>query len=174
MSVPTPVLFVLAVLVGWPLIQIGSVLIARPFRKRLKETVINLRSDQKLTDGDRAHIEGGISIARNARGVAYRIALTPLVLPFYILAEVVRELLGYPDNEPTPSLGGGLIDRPKFGEFLDLCKIVLWVRRPVSAVVAVVLSLPILPIALLAFGVTGIRAEFKKVMNRFAWVAFHA
>lgn len=178
MSIPAPVLFVLVILVGWPLMQIASVLIARPFRKRLKDMAIDLGSDPQLTSRDRAAIEDGLSFARAGRGepaTAAIMAVTPLVLPFYILADAFRELLVYPRHEQRRDLAGdGLKSDPKFAEFWELSLRIGWLRRPVAAVLAIILSLPTVPFAILAFGFSEIQSELKKVVDRFTRLAMQA
>ncbi|MEE1611159.1 hypothetical protein [Microvirga sp. CF3016] len=177
-NIPAPVLFAFIALIAWPLIQLISVLVVRSSRVRLKALAAELQSDPKFTDRDREAIEEELIFARAGRGDpmnAVILAVTPLILPLIILGDALRGLSGHqePPSSSYPQVGDRIGSDVRFRQLHKLSTLIGWIRRPVAAFFAMALSLPILPLSLLVFGLRGTSREIQGAVSRFMRVAAH-
>ncbi len=83
MNIPTPALLAIIVLLGWPLIQLISVLVASGPRKRLKNLAAELRADPRFGEIDRKLID---LVLKDAKWFPGQLCL-PFVVPIYVATD---------------------------------------------------------------------------------------
>lgn len=147
-SVPVPVLVAFAILLGWPLLQLAGLLLARGPRKRLNRLVASALADPDLTPDERAFVLSHRDSIRAGRwdGKLPGIAALPVSLPVAAIVQAGQRLAGHP---PRPrSKDDGVADpdflrsNPRMGEIFDLSTLVAALRHPVTSLL-VLLGLPI-------------------------------
>src|SRR5437870_4584927 len=97
MSIPAPATLAITMLIGWPLIQLISVLMVRPQRARLKILAAELLSDPQLSAAEREIVEIVVDEARRSTRVLLspRLILAPIIVPFQIFAMSLEQLLHF-------------------------------------------------------------------------------
>lgn len=165
---PPPVVLVVSILLGWPLLQIASVLLVRDRRRRMRALAVELKADPRYGRDDAALIDREI---REAKGDAF-FAFAPIALPFAILAAALAELVGWAPSpggarraerieeqlnalhvEMKRRTGAETVDGDaRFRELRGLATEIGFLRWPTTAVITVLTCLPALPLYLLAYG----------------------
>lgn len=174
MSIPVPVWLAFVGLLGWPLVQIASVLTVRSRRRRLRETASSLYRDDRLGPDDRGLVGRTLRQARGDPGFV----VFPILLPLSILAAAIWELLGRngPSNvndghsrqasneggDPEIKLrmrsGREVVDHdPRYKALRALAFEIGVIRWPVTAMLTLLLCIPVLPLYGLAYGARRMR-----------------
>lgn len=165
---PLPMILMTAVLIGWPLVQIASVLAVRGSRAKMRALAAELLADRGHSPSDRVLLDRSLA---ESRGHTMSV-IAPVALPFALLAAALAELFGRDrpsSSRTTPAdvaarlkkldvqlglrTGDETIDHdPRFRELEELAYQVGFVRRPVTSLLTVFTCLPVLPVYLLAYG----------------------
>jgi hypothetical protein len=184
----------LAVLVGWPALQIVSVLLARPIRREIESLAFRLNSDPTYGEADRAAVD---ELVRSARGQPAS-AIFPVLIPVAIFVMAFVELFGrhrpskatHPEqvaerarrgkelrreiDELDVRLGGSpseprpVLDDPRYRQLARLVERVQTIRAPVSVMLTVLLALPALPWFAFAYGAREAFSIIPQLARRFA------
>ena len=174
MSLPPPVLAAFVVLIGWPLVQLASVLLVRGRRVRMRQLLTDLGQDSRYGQDDLALLD---TVVRTSRGDPACVVF-PVVVPLAILAASIGDLLGRPDRPAHRSTeaedaradliedrfgaveielgrrtGRETIDEDgRVAEVRRLAFEIGLIRWPTSLLLTIALSLPVLPLYGLAYG----------------------
>jgi hypothetical protein len=174
MSPPAPVIAALVVLIGYPLIQLISVLIVRPSRRRMKELATQLLSDPQYNEKQLKHVRDNLASARgDLLFILFPIG-APILIASASWAELRGELDKYRDEEAVLASAhremeelDRLLERvgepplpyklpiwndPRFVELRDLSQNVAMLRSPIALCLAALTSLAAAPLWLLAYG----------------------
>jgi hypothetical protein len=185
---PPPIVLAFVILLGWPLVQLGSVLLVRSRRARLKLLAAELRADPRYGPKDHEYLD---CMLDEARGDAFFI-LFPLALPLLLVQASWAELRGQikPVNERQlasiraqfqtvertfetlgiePRWKLPIAQDPRFKELSAIAPDIAFMRWPITMCLAALTSLIAAPIWLLAYGLrTSWTAFVAAIARRFA------
>ena len=157
---------------GWLALQRLADVLARPRRARLKALVADLKADERYGEKDHALIDEAVNEPRGNAMVVVLPFLIPTALVVLAVAGIVRrmrsaggwspletlELMRFRDHElkllrDVMHSRGAVRGDPRFRRLSELAFEIEAFRWPLASLLTVVISLPALPLYLIAYGV---------------------
>jgi hypothetical protein len=165
---PWPVLVLISVLLGYPLVQLASAVLARPQRRRVRELVTDIRSDPQYSAEDLSVLDWSVSTERPSLALSL---VFPLIAPIAVLVsawellraktvltqEVVEdearaEYKKIAEFHQIGSSHSKIWRDKRFQEARHLAIDLEMMRLPLTVILSGLTALVVLPIAALAFG----------------------
>lgn len=182
---PAPIWLAFAALVGWPLLQLASVLLVRPLRARMRRVADELSRDGQYGPDDRALVQ---RLVRESRGVPAFVAF-PILLPLGLVAASIVELVGRdrpqdgmkhrpgqtsrdiedPERSMGRRTGAERVHHDvRFETLAGLAFEISVLRWPLTTFLTILLCIPVLPLLALAYGLRQIGMILTGAAGRLA------
>lgn len=189
MSVLLVALF--GLLIGYPLVQLVSVVIARPRRRELRRLMAELRSDPIYTEKDLSVLDWTVGMERPHPVLS---ALLPLLAPIAVIAISVDILKGNigPGGDDLDIRAGKELDDLKaqlkklhdnpdsriwsderFDRARHLASEIEMIRLPITALISLIAFVFFSPVAFLAYGARVLKVSVLEAVFRASLTAIH-